>query len=88
MGLEVKLEPTLELGEVVDDVVVSDALETLCPEFRDNGVGVGASNLVWKDGFSGFDEFITGGDYREHRLTAHADSRHSGARGYRYFRSA
>src|SRR5690349_13600886 len=77
VGLEVKLEPALELSQIVDNVIIGDALETVCSQSRDDSVCVGTPYLVRQKRLAGLDELVTRGDDCEHGLTAHPDSRHS-----------
>src|SRR5581483_3011567 len=85
VGLEVEFESTLELAEIIGDVVVRDALEALRAQLGDDAVRVGSSHLVWQDRLTRLDELVSGRDHGEHRLAAHADSRHTRRRGDGYF---
>src|SRR5262245_9570210 len=80
VGLEVKLEPALEISQVGDNVVVDDALESVRPQSRDDSVCVRPPYLVGQKWLTGLDELVARGNDGEHRLTAHADSRHSSRR--------
>ena len=74
--LEVKLQSTLQLGEIVGDVIVGDSLEAVGAQLGNDGVRVGTSHLMRKYGNNADSlSSISGGDLAEASVDAtHADS--------------
>ena len=60
VGLYEHAQPGRERAELIGQMLIRDALETLAAQGGDDAVGVRAAYLVRQDRFAGLDEFVAG----------------------------
>ena len=58
VSFEVKLQAAPKLGHIVLQMIVRHPLESVLPQRRDNGIRIGPTDLMRKDGLSGLDQLV------------------------------
>ncbi len=77
VGVEMKLEPLLQLLGVVVDVIVRDPLEAVPAQGAGHGVDIRAPDLMRQDRLARLDQLVARRDHHDHRLAADPHAGHA-----------